>query len=144
MGQRKMLPMMVCERVAGVEMQRECLRAIRVLVVDDHEDTVIVLQMLLEHFGYDVRVAFSAQEALSIASRFIPDLGIIDIRLPDMSGYELARKLREDIGECGLRLIALSGIRAPDYERAACFDEVVRKPIGGSELKRLVRRLRPR
>lgn len=116
----------------------------RVLVVDDHTDTVDALQMLLARAGYDVCTACSGAEALSSASQFAPDLAILDLRMPDMSGYDLARRLRDGAAGSGLRLIALSSCHAPNYELAAYFDEVARKPISGAELLRLLRRLAPR
>jgi CheY-like chemotaxis protein len=118
--------------------------AARVLIVDDHADTVDAMQMLLTRVGYDVRVAYSGAEALSIASQFTPDLAILDILLTDMNGYELAPRLRAAVGGRTLRLIALSGCASPNYALAACFDEVARKPISGAELQRLLRRFRPR
>jgi CheY-like chemotaxis protein len=137
----KMVPMVACGSFST-----ECYEVCpaRVLIVDDHVDTVEVIQMLLARAGYDVRTACSGAEALSIASQFTPDLGVLDIRLPDMTGYDLALRLRAAAGPRGLRLIALSSFLAPDHRLAERFDEVVRKPIGGFELQRLLRRLRPR
>jgi CheY-like chemotaxis protein len=117
--------------------------AARVLIVDDHADTADAMQMLLTRAGYDVRVAYSGAEAISVASQFKPDLAILDILLSDMNGYDLAPRLRAITGEHGLRLIALSGCQAPNHALAACFDEVARKPIRGTELQRLLRRFMP-
>jgi len=105
---------------------------VRVLIVDDHADTADAMQILLARAGYDVRVAYSGAEAISVAGQFRPDLAILDILLSDMNGYDLAPRLRAVTGEHGLRLIALS-----------CFDEVARKPISGTELQRMLRRFGP-
>jgi DNA-binding response OmpR family regulator len=124
---------------------QECkVYAARVLVVDDHVDTADVMQMFLAHAGYEVRVAYSGAESISLASQFTPDLAILDIRLPDMSGYDLALRLRAGAGARGLQLIALSGCAAPNYALATRFDEIVRKPVRGGELLRILRRFRPR
>jgi CheY-like chemotaxis protein len=121
----------------------------RVLIVDDHVDTADVMQMFLARAGYDVRAVYSGADALAIADEFTPDLAILDILLPDMSGYEVALRLRagscgDDASGCRLRLLALSSCSAPDHDLAECFDEVARKPIDGAELRRLLRRLTPR
>ncbi len=121
----------------------------RVLIVDDHVDTADVMQMFLARAGYDVRAVYSGADALAIADEFTPDLAILDIMLPDMSGYEVALRLRagccsDDARGCRLRLLALSSCATPDHDLAECFDEVARKPIDGAQLRRLLRRLTPR
>ncbi len=116
----------------------------RVLIVDDHIDTADVMEMFLARAGYDVRAVYSGADALEAALEFTPDLAILDILLPDMTGYELATRLRASAAGYGLRLVALSSCSTPDHELAECFDEVARKPIDGAELRRLLRRLTPR
>jgi DNA-binding response OmpR family regulator len=148
-----MLPMMACDLVAASSEQRgggtgpsfvaDERRAARVLVVDDHVDTADVMQMFLAHAGYEVVPAYSGEEALSLASQFTPDLAILDIRLPDMDGYDLALSLRTGCAH-GLRLIGLTGCASPDFALATRFDEIARKPIRGGELLRILRRFRPR
>jgi CheY-like chemotaxis protein len=136
-------PVTLGEQYGGSIPERE-RHEVRVLIVDDYVDTADAMQMLLVRAGYDVRVAYSGVEAISIASQFKPNLGILDILLPDMNGYELAQKLRATAGGCCLRLIAVSSCSTPDHELAACFDEVARKPIDGAKLQHLLRRFRPR
>jgi len=148
--------MLACDLVAASAGQRpgaswtssreRGLHVARVLVVDDHVDTADVMQMFLTHAGYDVRVAYSGGEALALERQLAPDLAILDIRLPDMDGYELARSLAAAAAAAarGLRLIGLSGYATPNHALAACFDELVRKPIRGDELLSILRRLRPR
>jgi len=120
------------------------LRAARVLVVDDHVDTADVMQMFLAHAGYTARAAYSGGEALALERQYAPDLAILDIRLPDMDGYELARRLRAAAGARSLWLIGLSGYAAPNHALAACFDEMARKPIRGDDLLGIMRRFGPR
>jgi two-component system, OmpR family, response regulator len=67
----------------------------RVLVVDDNRDAATTLGILLESAGYEVHTCFDGKSALKEADRFAPDACVLDINMPGMSGYELARRLRE-------------------------------------------------
>jgi two-component system, OmpR family, response regulator len=71
----------------------------RVLVVDDNEDAATTLGVLLESAGYQVETCFDGQSALAAADRFEPDACVLDINMPGMDGYELARRLREKAGD---------------------------------------------
>jgi signal transduction histidine kinase/ActR/RegA family two-component response regulator len=81
----------------------------RVLVVDDNEDFALGLAQLLETRGHDVRVAHNADDALLAATEFGPEIGFLDIGLPRVDGYELARRLRELPLGSGMMLVAVSG-----------------------------------
>ncbi len=78
-----------------------------VLLVDDNYDAVVATAALLENMGHTVRVAATGEEAIGEAARQAPQVAILDIGLPDMDGYTLARRLQADMP--GLRLVALSG-----------------------------------
>ncbi|WP_288381894.1 ATP-binding protein [uncultured Massilia sp.] len=78
-----------------------------VLLVDDNYDAVVTTAALLENMGHAVRVAATGEEAIAEAARQAPDVAILDIGLPDMDGYTLARRLHG--ADPGLRLVALSG-----------------------------------
>lgn len=69
----------------------------RVLVIDDNYDAASALAMLVELWGYDVEVGYSGFEALEARERFVPDVILLDIGLPGLSGYETARRIRADI-----------------------------------------------
>src|SRR5690606_27241735 len=86
-----------------------CADSRRVLVVDDNEDAVMALSRLLEFSGHVVRKAYDGPAALAAAAEFRPDAVLLDIGLPELDGYEVARRLRADPAFDGLLLIALSG-----------------------------------
>jgi len=85
--------------------------ALRILIVDDHEDTAEMLSMLLEGKGHATQVALDGTAALISAASFQPHLGLLDLSLPGMSGYELAERLRAIPGLTRIRLVALLSSR---------------------------------
>jgi signal transduction histidine kinase len=109
----------------------------RVLVVDDNADTALLLAELLRGYGHVVETATDGPSALREAERFQPDTAILDIGLPMMDGYELARQLSARPQLKGVRLIALSGYGlAQDRARAeaAGFHGHLTKPVRAAEL----------
>ncbi len=111
-------------------------RCQRVLVVDDDADTANVLVMLLREEGHAAEAAYSARDALERVAAFAPEAAFVDIGLPDMNGYELAREVRARDGR--VRLIALTGHgQRKDIEcaRAAGFDAHLVKPVDLWELE---------
>jgi CheY-like chemotaxis protein len=80
-----------------------------VLVVDDNRDQAESLGMLLEILGHHVRIAFDGSQALEIAEEFRPQVVLLDIGLPGMNGYELAREIRERPALRGAVLVAQTG-----------------------------------
>jgi signal transduction histidine kinase len=113
----------------------------RVLVVDDNRDHLELLADLLELHGYEVAKAHDASEALRLAEEHKPNACVIDIGLPDMDGYELARKLRQIPETRNSRLIAVTGYGSrADHQafKEAGFDHYFPKP---ADLKNLVRAL---
>jgi CheY-like chemotaxis protein/two-component sensor histidine kinase len=92
----------------------------RVLVVDDNEDAALLLAEALSAAGHDVRTALDPPQALEVARTFHPEVAVLDIGLPVMDGYELAERLRSELGDATPRLIALTGYgQASDRERSA-------------------------
>jgi signal transduction histidine kinase/CheY-like chemotaxis protein len=111
----------------------------RVLVVDDNEDAADTCATLLQMSGYDVQVAYTPEAALEIVPQFEPGVAILDIGLPGMNGYELARTLKR-LGYKG-KLTALTGYgQAADMaaSKAAGFDAHLTKPVTPKELLELV------
>jgi PAS domain S-box-containing protein len=106
-------------------------RDVRVLVVDDNVDAADSLAQLLSIAGYQIRVAYDGRTALEIAGTFQPGVALLDIGLPELDGYELARRLRTYSWGHRLRLIALTGWGLTDdvrKSREAGFDEHFTKP----------------
>jgi CheY-like chemotaxis protein len=102
------------------------------LVVDDNVDAAQTLAAILEMHGHDVRVAYTGAEGLRIATDWKPDVGVLDIGIPDLNGYELARGIRERSLEHQPLLIACTGWgQQEDVERAqeAGFDHHLVKPV---------------
>ena len=81
----------------------------RILLVDDNVDFAISLALLLENQGHEVRVAHDAEGALIAARELKPEIAFLDLGLPKVSGYDLARGLREQAETADAVLIALSG-----------------------------------
>lgn len=110
----------------------------RVLVADDNKDAADALAMLLELSGHEVRVAHGGRAALSLAQMFRPDVAILDIGMPDLSGYEVASQLRREPWGGAIVLIALTGWgRDNDRQRAtmAGFDQHFIKPVNPEKLE---------
>jgi PAS domain S-box-containing protein len=109
----------------------------RVLLVDDNHDAADMLAELLRLAGHDVRVAYDGPAALGEAAAFAPDVALLDIGLPVMDGYELARRLRADLVAPPKRLVALTGY-GQDHDRdrshAAGFHDHMVKPIDSARL----------
>jgi signal transduction histidine kinase/ActR/RegA family two-component response regulator len=104
----------------------------RLLIVDDNQDAAETLSELLRFEGHEVVIAHNGADALRILETYQPDVALLDIGLPDMSGHELARQLRRDPRTRAIRLIALTGFgREPDRERArdAGFADHLTKPV---------------
>ena len=119
----------------------------RVLLVDDNRDSAESLAALLTMLGHEVYQAYDGPAALAAAPNWLPDLVLLDIGMPGMSGYEVARGLRADPRLDGATLIALTGYgSAKDRHesRAAGFDGHLVKPIDFDALEHIIGSLPPR
>jgi len=115
----------------------------RILVVDDNEDGAKTLAAVLEELGHDVRIANEGHAALRVVEGFTPALALLDIGLPVMDGYELARRLREQPRLAGVRLVAMTGYgQESDRRRSseAGFEAHLVKPVDLGILQDVVRR----
>src|SRR3954447_686203 len=102
-----------------------------VLVVDDNQDSADVLGMLVKFFGATVHVAYDGPSALHAIETLQPDVALVDIGMPRMDGFELARRAREVASSRPIRLIALSGwCQEEDFlqSKSAGFDHYLVKP----------------
>jgi PAS domain S-box-containing protein len=109
----------------------------RILIVDDNQDAREALSRLLEIAGHEVSQAGDGPSGLEVASRARPDVAIIDIGLPGMNGFEVARRLKA--GAPGVRLIALTGYGQGDHRRLgdeAGFERYLIKPVAFETLQR--------
>jgi CheY-like chemotaxis protein/two-component sensor histidine kinase len=113
----------------------------RILVVDDNVDAADSLALLFKAANHDAQVAYSSEAALELASKYRPDFVLLDIGLPGMDGYEVARRLRQQPELKNLRLIALTGYgQESDHARSqeAGFDHHVVKPVEFESLHSLL------
>jgi PAS domain S-box-containing protein len=113
----------------------------KILVADDNQDAANTLALLLRLAGHDVRTAHGGEAALTLASEFQPEFALLDIGMPDLDGYEVAKRLR--LTDCGknVRLIALTGWgQEEDKRRArdAGFDHHLTKPVDPQRLGALL------
>jgi CheY-like chemotaxis protein len=116
-------------------------QAKQILLVDDQADAIDALAMLLELDGHGVRTAYSGADALAVVETFVPDLALIDVSMPDMSGMHLVQLLRNNPALARTRLIALTGYAGEaDKKKAteAGFDAHVTKPVSMDQLASLV------
>jgi DNA-binding response OmpR family regulator len=114
----------------------------RILVVDDFPDAAETASVLFNLMGYECRTAHKGFDALAVALAFDPDIVILDIGLPDISGYEVARMLRESRSGREIYIVALTGWDAAGDQlrsRAAGFDDHLVKPADGGRLRDIVR-----
>jgi signal transduction histidine kinase/ActR/RegA family two-component response regulator len=110
---------------------------LRIMVVDDNVDAVHTLQLFLKAAGHTVEIAYSATDALALATVFKPDACLLDIGLPDFDGNELARRLRTLPEAASAMLVAMTGYgrqQDRDIASAAGFDHYLIKPVSTGQL----------
>lgn len=118
--------------------------SMRVLVVDDSADAALSMAMLLQVLGCETATAGDGGEALRMAESFRPEVVLLDIGLPDISGLEVAKRIAGAAWGAGMTLIALTGwSKSADKDRsrdAGCKHHLV-KPVDPDELTRLLQRI---
>ena len=115
-----------------------------ILVVDDNAEAAEVLSVGLELLGADVRSVLDGQAALALVAEWRPDVAILDLSMPGMSGTELARALRARLGDA-TTLVALTGHGSPEDRertRAAGFDLHWVKPVSLDDVEKWLNRMR--
>jgi PAS domain S-box-containing protein len=115
----------------------------RVLVVDDNEDAADTLGMLLELLNSEVRTVNGGPAALSLLEEFYPDMVLLDIGMPEMDGYEVAKKIRAHKAMADTRLVAVTGWgQEQDRQRSleAGFNDHLIKPVSMEDLERVMAR----
>jgi CheY-like chemotaxis protein len=124
----------------ATEETRETTVRRRVLVVEDNRDSAASLSVLLELMGHEVRVAYTGPEAVALAAEWPPEITISDIGLPGFDGFEVARRLRGQLGR-GPLLVALTGYGRDEDRRMsqeAGFDHHLVKPADPAVIQRML------
>lgn len=114
---------------------------LRVLVVEDNLDSVHSMAMLVKMMGHEVQFAINGFAALDIARQFHPDVVLLDIGLPDFSGYEIIRQLKYEEALTNTRFIAISALPAQQHRQRALdagCQEFYPKPIDPKVLESLL------
>src|SRR5262249_14544046 len=116
----------------------------QILVVDDNADGAHTLARLLQLYGHEAHVALGGPQALQVARDRPPDVVLLDLAMPQMDGYELAKRLREQLTPRRFKLAALTGYgQGADHARSQAegFDQHFAKPIDPAELHAWLQRL---
>lgn len=111
---------------------------LRIVLVEDSDDAREMLAALLSFEGYQVQTASNGKDGFELIMQQRPDVALLDIGLPDLDGYQIARRVREQLLKDEIHLIALTGYgRAEDHEAVleAGFDEHLVKPVNMQDLK---------
>jgi two-component system cell cycle response regulator DivK len=117
-----------------------------ILIVDDYPDALDIWAIFLRVSGYEVSTASDGAEAIQKAERLLPDLIVLDLELPRVSGFDVAKRLRSNPETQAIPLIAATGyshIRQLDRAREAGFDQIVVKPCDPDVLVEEIERLLP-
>jgi two-component system, cell cycle response regulator DivK len=104
----------------------------KILIIEDNEQNLYLLRYILEDGGYEVFSAWDGQEGIALAASILPDLILLDIQLPVMDGYTVARKLRENPDLADTPIVAVTSYAMPgDREKAmeAGCSGYIEKPI---------------
>jgi PAS domain S-box-containing protein len=128
--------------VAQVSASPATTSPLRILVVDDSRDAADICATLLELSGHRVQTAYSGRRALEVAEAFRPQLCLLDIGLPDIDGYQLARSIRATPWGEEAQLVAITGWGQEEDRRRAAevgFDHHLTKPVAAEALDQLLR-----
>ncbi len=116
----------------------------KILIVEDNPDVVGLVQMILEHLGYDPIVATTGEQGVNLATSHLPDLVLLDIFLPDMDGFTVACQIRQNQKTHSIPILATTGkVSFEDKERClknGCND-YISKPYTPKQLASRIERL---
>jgi len=130
--------------VAPTAVDQEQVASRRVLIADDNRDAAETLAMLLQIEGHEVHVVHDGRAAVSAFADFNPEVALLDIGMPELSGYEVARRVRENIHGQTVTLIALTGWgqeRDKEQALAAGFNHHFTKPVEPARISKILRSL---
>jgi PAS domain S-box-containing protein len=119
----------------------------RILVADDNRDAADTLSMILELDGHEVRTAYDGMEALQVAEQFAPQIALLDIGMPNLDGYQTARRIRERPWGSAMLLVALTGWGQEQDRRQATeagFNCHLVKPVDPQTIGALIEQMKPR
>ena len=120
-------------------------KRVRVLIVDDERDIIITLSALLADEGYQVRGVYKGRDALDVMRDFDPEVVLIDLALPDITGWEVARQIRTRYGDERHKLISITGRYKQGSDKVlgqiAGFNHQLDKPCDPQALLRLLTRI---
>lgn len=143
------LPMLMDAKSAAVEKRPGTAaagavkeRPRRILIVDDNEDSACSLALLHERRGHETRIAFTGPDAVAAAAEFLPEVVILDVGLPGMNGFEVARRIRALPGLADALLVAMSGYGSDEdlaEGKRAGFNEYLVKPVDLKKLREWIR-----
>jgi PAS domain S-box-containing protein len=123
------------------EIDRPIDAVLRVLIVDDNEDAATALELLLEEAGHSVRAAHTGPAGLAAALEFLPDVMLLDIGLPELDGFEVAKRIRQEAALHNVVLIAMTGYgreKERQRSREAGFDHHLVKPADFGTLEQIL------
>ncbi len=141
------LPLAAADRLPAAEAPGFAAASLKILVVEDNEDSRRMLETMLKLDGHEVFVARDGEEGLAAIRRDHPTMAIVDIGLPTLDGYDLARRVRSWEDGKAFYLVALTGYGQAEDRRsvfAAGFDEHLVKPLRRGDLDRILDRVRSR
>jgi PAS domain S-box-containing protein len=139
------LPLVVeaddAQRIAEVAPIHEPKARRRLMIVDDNRDSANTMSALLEAWGHDVRTSYDGSTAIELASEFRPEAVLLDVGLPGMHGYDVARELRRGANGSAVTLVALTGYGQDEDRRRALqagFDYHLVKPVDAQLLQQII------
>jgi two-component system, sensor histidine kinase len=116
----------------------------RVLIVDDNVDGAYLMAAMMQMYGHQTRIAYTGQSALDTMVEFQPDFVMLDISLPDIDGYEIARRIRQNTQFKDVKLIAATGYGLESdrqKSKEAGFDHHLLKPMEPDKLPHILEKL---